>query len=117
MISALVFIILIVNIATNPESILKLNLPFMEKLGEVSYGFYMYHFPALYIVWFSASKAGFDGIRTSPFLLLGITFVITLAMAVMSFRWLESPFLRLKKRLTPTFITGDQIKYIRPAIQ
>lgn len=66
------------------------------RLGKISYGLYMWHFTGLLIA-------------TSLFPLvhgwqrLGATalgFVMTLLLASASYRWVESPFLRLKDRFT-----------------
>lgn len=66
------------------------------KLGTVSYGLYVYHELVLYVVarFFPRPRAiGFIAWWLSSF---GCTVIVALA----SYRWLESPFLRLKKRFT-----------------
>lgn len=98
--ASLTYIVLIMNIATNQYSLLKLNFPPIEKLGEISYGLYLYHFPVLYLIYFMTHNVGFKSIWTSPFLLLIITVVSTWAVAALSYRWFEAPFLNLKRRFT-----------------
>ena len=66
------------------------------RLGKVSYGLYMWHFTGLLIAmsllpWLHVWKQ------------LGTTalgFVVTVLLAFASYRWVESPFLRLKDRFT-----------------
>lgn len=53
-IDAIAFGIIILNIGTNPHSIIKPTHPILEKLGTTSYGMYMYHmlfvFPAALVL-------------------------------------------------------------------
>lgn len=65
-------------------------------LGKISYGLYAYHLFAYWIV--------FDRLRprfalTGP-ATFGLSFLLTVGMAALSYRALEQPFLRLKKRFT-----------------
>jgi peptidoglycan/LPS O-acetylase OafA/YrhL len=66
------------------------------KLGTVSYGLYVYH--ELFVLLLSriVPKPSALGFIAWWFSCLGCTVVAALA----SYRWLESPFLRLKKRFT-----------------
>jgi peptidoglycan/LPS O-acetylase OafA/YrhL len=54
-------------------------------LGRISYGLYVFHKPALMLAH-----------RLSPVLILPAGAVITVALAAASYRWFETPFLRLK---------------------
>jgi peptidoglycan/LPS O-acetylase OafA/YrhL len=98
--SSLIHIILIMNVATNPHSFLKLNSPLFEKLGEISYGLYMYHFPMLYLIHIVAYQTGLERMWGSPFLLLISTVASTCIIASLSYRWFETPFLQLKRKFT-----------------
>jgi len=98
--TSLAYIVFIMNVATNHHSLLKLNFRPIEKLGEISYGLYLYHFPILYLIYFTAQKTGFEIMWTSPFLLLIITLGSTWAIAAVSYHWFEKPFLNLKKKFS-----------------
>ena len=64
------------------------------RLGKISYGLYMLHFTGLLIVLSLFRPAwGWELLATK---MLG--FVVTVALAFASYRWIESPFLRLKER-------------------
>lgn len=68
-------------------------------LGRISYGLYAYHVLALILVgWALGGKAG------TPVRFLAYWFgslILTIALATVSYRWLELPFLRLKERMPP----------------
>src|SRR5262249_53238707 len=68
----------------------------LRYLGKISYGMYVFHMLALYL-----SEKIIGGYARNPgkfaaWWILG--FVLTLAMAAISYRVLESPFLRIKER-------------------
>jgi peptidoglycan/LPS O-acetylase OafA/YrhL len=96
-ISAL-FTILILNLATNPRSLISFDSPIINHLGKVSYGIYMYHFPLLYLLMFIAYRLQ---IANTPAYVAGLyvsTIGGTILLAIISYRWFETPFLKMKKR-------------------
>ncbi len=58
-------------------------------LGRRSYGLYVWHWP----IYFLAAKSG-----GPPVLIPPVAFVLTILVAVLSYRFIESPFLKLKLR-------------------
>lgn len=73
----------------------------LRKLGKVSYGFYVFHnIPHAFYI----SLAIWLG-RNNPIAItlldISIGFAATLALALLSYRFLETPFLRLKDRWAP----------------
>jgi peptidoglycan/LPS O-acetylase OafA/YrhL len=69
------------------------------RLGKISYGLYMWHFTGLFIAYCLTGLV--HGWQRSGSVALG--FVMTLLLAFASYRWVESPFLRLKDRFTTVF--------------
>jgi peptidoglycan/LPS O-acetylase OafA/YrhL len=66
------------------------------RLGKISYGLYMWHFTGLLIATSLFPLAhGWQRLGT-----IALGFVMTLFLAFASYRWVESPFLRLKDRFT-----------------
>jgi len=64
-------------------------------LGRRSYGIYVYHWPAAVAGEWLASRIGI------PLPVIGVALLIgILAFSEVSFRWIESPFLRLKTRFS-----------------
>jgi peptidoglycan/LPS O-acetylase OafA/YrhL len=66
----------------------------LSYLGKVSYGLYVYHMAGLLIAgyFFSTSSVG-EFVAQFVF-----GFLLTVLFSIISYRWLESPFLRLKER-------------------
>lgn len=78
-----------------------LTYPPLRKLGQVSYGFYVFHdiphgFYNSLALWVGGSNA--LAIATIP-MLMGLS--VTLILAALSYRYFETPFLRLKDRWAP----------------
>jgi peptidoglycan/LPS O-acetylase OafA/YrhL len=64
------------------------------RLGKVSYGLYMLHFTGLLIVATLIHPIG----RSELLATKALGFAMTILLAFASYRWVESPFLRLKDR-------------------
>jgi len=86
---------------------------FLNAFGAVSYGFYVIHH--LFMSELQHLVANYAIMRriapTLPFLV----FVITLLLAKLSFRYVESPFLRLKSKLAPQWIPAALIPDTAPS--
>jgi peptidoglycan/LPS O-acetylase OafA/YrhL len=68
----------------------------LHSLGTISYGFYMIHMlPLQRLGLFNAHHRHWS--HATPV----ITFLFTVTLATLSFRYLETPFLRLKRVLAP----------------
>lgn len=75
---------------------IKLDNRFLVRLGVVSYGLYVYH--RLFLTWFNRIVPSTHGWGFVLWWLLALSCTTITALA--SYRWLETPFLRLKKRFT-----------------
>jgi len=77
----------------------------LRYLGKISYGLYVYHLLALIFVGFVCNKMFGQPVAGQPLLIewpivFAAGFFLTVLLAAASYRWLESPFLRLKGRFT-----------------
>jgi peptidoglycan/LPS O-acetylase OafA/YrhL len=67
-------------------------------LGRISYGLYVFHVLGLLISNYTVYDQTANLFRYS--LRVGVALAATVAMAAVSYRWLETPFLSLKQRFT-----------------
>ncbi len=84
------FGVLILNIATNPRSLIRLGGRAFEFLGNISFSIYMLHEMAIQLT----IAAGLQ----SNAMLYAVSMSLTIAAPSASYLWFERPFLRLKSR-------------------
>ena len=103
---------LILNIATNQQSILKLEYSVLNYFGKISYGLYVYHLFAVVLV--------LKGLPTllpikewSPWIsypvTLGSILLLTTGISHLSYRYFESYFLKKKVKFS-TVLSGDLVE-------
>ncbi len=70
----------------------------IRRLGRVSYGFYVFHYPTL---WIAAIFSGVGNSDNPWFKVAFVTssFALVWLLAEVSYRFLETPFMRLKSRI------------------
>jgi peptidoglycan/LPS O-acetylase OafA/YrhL len=97
---AFLFPWLIVETAVNPRRLVRLDLALTEWLGQISYGFYMFHMIAVYATSFVFLGTGSWSAR--PVLYVAAYYAMAIALTTLlsylSFRFLEAPILRQKYR-------------------
>jgi peptidoglycan/LPS O-acetylase OafA/YrhL len=100
---------LILNIASNPSTLISLENGLFAYLGKLSYGLYMYHLFAVVLV-----------LKALPMLLplqelptwigypltLGSILILTTGISELSYRYFESYFLRKKVKFSKV-LSGD----------
>ncbi|MDX2160453.1 MAG: acyltransferase [bacterium] len=99
---ALAFAALIVNVACNPKrGQLRafLERPVFLALGNMSYSIYMIHSFIIYIMWQTLRGTDLPTPVYEAVMHISV-YIITLTLAYASYRWFETPFLRLKHRFT-----------------
>ncbi len=97
---SVLFLIIILNVATNPASILKLNIGLLDYLGKISYGFYMYHLIFLFLVTKLIRPYYTDFPIASNFLIYVVSFIATGIISHLSYRFFEKYFIKRKKKFT-----------------
>jgi peptidoglycan/LPS O-acetylase OafA/YrhL len=88
------FAVLILNVATNERFFLKLDYPWLEYAGNLSYGIYMVH-PFLLLIFLSAARAHMNE-PLYQFAIYPVIIISTFILSWLSYRFFETPFLRLK---------------------
>lgn len=74
-----------------------LKLDVLKRIGKISYGVYLYHKLVPFFFNFAYEKAGLTPITNSVVLFI-IYFTITMVMATLSWKFIESPILRVKEK-------------------
>jgi peptidoglycan/LPS O-acetylase OafA/YrhL len=87
----------VVSVSRAGREVAFLRMPSAVWIGRRSYGIYLYHLPVFCAVDVLRIKGSF----ASSVCITLFKVVITLAIAALSYRFLELPFLRLKERLAP----------------
>ena len=106
------FLIIILNVATNPDCVYRLQGPILNYLGKISYGIYMYHLICIAFVfhvldYFIDFPLRLEGWHSA--LLYAFSIPLTLGVSALSYHFLEYPFIR-KKRTFTTVISGDDAR-------
>lgn len=93
---SVLFGLIILNFATNNSVARWLENRTLDYLGRISYGLYMLHVPAIVItlkiaMWFSI---------TSNYFIVPLSFVLTILLASISYKFFETRFLRYKVKFS-----------------
>jgi peptidoglycan/LPS O-acetylase OafA/YrhL len=99
---SVLFLIIILNVSSNPGCIIKLENKIFRVLGNISYGIYMYHLIVIALVFAFLKRIGFsinDGF-VSQLTVYSLTILLTILISWLSYSYFEKWFLNLKHRFT-----------------
>ena len=106
-VSAVASVVLLTAVLRTEAPLLRVPpLSWIVYLGRISYGLYVFHLFALAFVMQFAISLGFE-VR------ILLSFLLTVALAAVSYKLLEQPFLKLKKRFSYSASRDD--KFDRPS--
>lgn len=103
--NAVVFAALIVWVLDDARPRRRLEFPGLRRIGRISYGGYLYHLPligacaALRLRLVSFAGNGTGAVLVAHALWIGSVIALTILVASISYRWIETPFLDAKDRL------------------
>ncbi len=105
MLHGIMFSILILNLASNSQSVINLEWQPLNYLGKISYGIYMYHPLCIFlsIKLLVAFNLNIDCISVW-FLLYFVIYFLSIMLASISYKLLELPLLRFKSFFNRNFI-------------
>jgi peptidoglycan/LPS O-acetylase OafA/YrhL len=113
--ASILYAILIANVASNPSSVVTLRWRWMNALGRVSYGIYMWHASAIVLILASLRGTGWAGDGWAYNLIMYPGAIgLTLLASLVSYQFLERPFLRWKEKLDRA--AADQEKTSPPSV-
>lgn len=109
---SVIFLIIILNVCSNPGSFLRLTHPLIDYLGKISYGIYMYHMIVV-VLCIQVCKRIFPN-WTGPELLPNIVLyfsatLLTFMISALSYELFEKKFIRMKEKFSKV-ISGDLAK-------
>jgi peptidoglycan/LPS O-acetylase OafA/YrhL len=107
---SLLFIVIILNVSSNPFSLLKLENKYLVFLGSISYGMYMYHmFIVVLVIRIIHSCLG----DLNAYLVNALYYIFALGLTIfvswLSFRFFEQPFSK-KRALFSSISSGPDTK-------
>jgi peptidoglycan/LPS O-acetylase OafA/YrhL len=84
------------------ESFFKFGrLKLLSSWGKLSYGLYVWHLVAIWLVFFAFKATNLQPTVDNPWVFLGqiiLCFALTLGMSIVSYRFIERPFLKFRNR-------------------
>ncbi|MCH2197513.1 MAG: acyltransferase [Flavobacteriales bacterium] len=109
---SVLFLIIIMNVSSNPNSILRLERKWLSTLGKISYGIYMFHM--LIIVGVLHLFMMFLPPGEAPSFLINVAIYVvsiglTLLVSYLSYHYFENRFIRMKRKFTKV-VSGDEAK-------
>ena len=98
-VNSLLFVCLILNLAGNPSSMLKLETGFFRFMGRISYGMYMFHPLCFYLVYYAFKNFLYtQSMLGADLLIYPLVFLLTTGIAWISYELIEKRFLKMKKK-------------------
>jgi peptidoglycan/LPS O-acetylase OafA/YrhL len=99
---SVLFLIIILNVSSNPASVIKLENKLFIILGNISYGIYMYHLMVIALVINGAVYFGMEvnNSVSSQLIIYSSTIFLTLVVSWLSYTYFEKWFLKLKHKFT-----------------
>jgi peptidoglycan/LPS O-acetylase OafA/YrhL len=98
---SVLLLIVILNVATNPNKIVSMNWNVTNFLGKISYGIYMYHMICLVLlngIGDKYFKSYFNNEFTGIVIINILTLFSTIIVSHLSYKFLETPFIKLKSK-------------------
>jgi peptidoglycan/LPS O-acetylase OafA/YrhL len=100
-VNSLLFIGLILNLAGNPNSLLRLENKFYRFMGRISYGLYMFHPLCFYLVFYACKPFIYQGSVLAVNVLIYIfVFALSTGIAWLSHTLFEKRFLKMKSKFS-----------------
>jgi peptidoglycan/LPS O-acetylase OafA/YrhL len=101
----LFFVFMVYDQAINPNSLFKLKkIPWLEKLGKYTYGFYLIHTISNFVIYNVFQLAGLNGKEDGIvqfFILRPVSsLLLTIVLGILSYHFFEKPFLNFKNRFS-----------------
>lgn len=104
------FLTLILNVSANPASLLKLQSKWLNELGKISYGIYMYHMIMIVLVLNLAKNVMHWPSDLSLAQIIAVytgSIALTIFVSSLSYRWFERRFIERKSKFS-IVLSGEE---------
>jgi peptidoglycan/LPS O-acetylase OafA/YrhL len=101
--------VVILNAVSNPKPLIPISNRWLDFIGQISFGVYVYHPLVIQLVKTYAKPLFLFAPVANYLLATALVLVATLAIAYVSFEYLEKPFLALKDAYTPARARGARM--------
>ena len=110
---AVIYAIIILNVSTNPKTLISLENKLMNFLGKISYGIYAYHVIVLFAIssLLKPIMVGFDNVL-SHLVYFACEIGTTITVANLSFKYFESWFLMKKEKFIVIKSSANKVKIV-----
>jgi peptidoglycan/LPS O-acetylase OafA/YrhL len=95
----LLFGVIVYNIASNKQTIIRIENKLLFNLGKISYGLYVYHWIIIVLLIKVINYNYFNNNLVYNIILYLSTFLCTIVASKMSYNYIEKPLINLKKRI------------------
>ncbi|MBS1689687.1 MAG: acyltransferase [Bacteroidetes bacterium] len=96
---SVLFLIFILNVSTNPRTIISTENKVLNFLGKISYGLFAYHMSVLFLLAYLFRNTAFNVNNTAFVIGLYIlTLMVSIPVAYFSYEFFEKRFLNLKQK-------------------
>ncbi len=102
---SILFGVIILNLACNPSSILKLEFKILNYLGKISYGLYMFHPIAIFLILKLLVK---NNLVVNYVAILIFIIALTSFLAALSYHIYEERFIKAKKKFSQV-LSGENV--------
>lgn len=96
---ACIFLVLVLNVSSNPRTLVNLENRFFDSIGRVSYGIYVYHMLVIYLIAYVLKNHLPDG-WLGYAIVYFVPISVTLLVSYLSFEFFESRFIKLKHNVS-----------------
>lgn len=109
---AAAFLVIIINVATNPKRLFSFEHKWLNALGRISYGFYLFHMMAtalvvnLFVKIFGVHQMN---VWIEDLVMYTGSLILTIFVSYLSYHYFEVRFIRLKKRYS-RLLSGDDAR-------
>jgi peptidoglycan/LPS O-acetylase OafA/YrhL len=104
---ALIYLIIILNVSTNPKTIISLENRLFDFVGKISYGIYVYHMFIITMLAFFLKNKFQDNLVNKTFIYL-LIISISIIIAWISYETFEKRFLKMKAKFSKILSTNTK---------